>query len=69
MSAMWQRRLGQRVRRVPPGQEAIMDALDAAEECLRTVASDWRNVPTSVRVATMRGADRALTILLRAGRR
>jgi len=46
-----------------------LEALDAAEICLRTIGSDWANVPGEIRFRALQCANEALRVLMAAGHR
>lgn len=52
--------------KAPSMREALRE-LDRAEKCLRAASSEWRDMPTRIRVRLVRCADRAEALLRRAG--
>lgn len=56
----------------PPAQPSLptyLEALDAAEICLRSIGSDWERVPILARIMALSCANNALAVLMLAGRR
>lgn len=55
--------------RPPAMLPACLDALDAAEDCLRRIGSDWQHTPLPIRFVTLVCANAVLPVLMQAGRR